>query len=94
MKDVPLNDLEMFELLQVAYPEKFPNDDDETWNAAQDFADTISGWDEIADLLGRVTTLAMPMSSELSGTLSHCLGLIKIENGQAYMRAVVKRDVT
>ena len=35
MKAKPLDDLEMFELLQAAYPEKFPDDEDETWEAAE-----------------------------------------------------------
>jgi len=48
----PLDDLEMFELLQIAYPEKFPGDGNETFEAAQEFAESISGWEEVADLLG------------------------------------------
>jgi len=54
MKAKPLDDLELFELLRAAYPEKFKDDDDETWNAAQSFADDIAGWQDVADLLGRV----------------------------------------
>ena len=94
MKIKPLDDLEMFELLQAAYPEKFPDDDDKTWEAAQEFADEISGWEGVSDLLGRVAMLTMPMESGMTKRLSHCLGKIEIANGKAHMIAAVRRDVT
>lgn len=93
MKSKPLDDLEMFELLQAAYPEKFKDDDDETWESAQEFADEISGWEEIADLLGRVVMLTMPMESGITKRLSHCLGRIEIKDEQAFMVSAVRRDV-
>lgn len=89
----PLDDLEMFELLSAAYPEKFSGDDDATWDATQDFADEISGYDEIADLLARVAMLTMPMSSGLTQRLSHCLGPVTITDNKASMIAAVRRDV-
>ena len=94
MKTQPLDDLEMFELLQACYPEKFPDDEDETFEAALNFASELSGFDELADLLGRVATLTMPMKSGLTERLSHCLGTVKLLDGTAHMRAVVRRDVT
>lgn len=93
MKVTPLSDLEMFELLQAAYPEQFPNDDNATWEAAMEFVDQLEGFDEIADLLGRVATLCMPMTSPLSGKAHHCLGKVTIADGRASMLAVVKREV-
>jgi len=92
METTPLNDLEMFELLQAAYPEKFPNDDNETWDAAQEFADQIEGYDMIADLLGRVVMLTMPIKSMLTDKYHHCLGKIEIKNGNALMISAVKRE--
>ena len=89
----PLDDLEMFDLLRAAYPEKFKVDDDETFEATQQFADEISGWEEIADLLGRVTMLTMPMASGLTARMSHCLGPVTIKDGTAQMVAAVRRDV-
>lgn len=89
----PLDDLEMFELLQAAYPEKFIGDSDEVFEAAQEFAESISGWEEVADLLGRVAMLTMPMGSPLTGSLHHVLGQVTIREGQAYMMAAVKRPV-
>lgn len=93
MKATPLDDLEMFELLQAAYPEKFPDDEDETWEAAQEFADSISGFDDVAELLGRVVMLTMPMESGLTGRLSHCLGRVEFTETRAIMVAAVRRDV-
>lgn len=93
MKFKCLDDLEMFELLQAAYPERFRNDDDETWNAAQIFADEISGWDEISELLGRVVMLTMPMESGLTKRVSHCLGKVTLKDGMVHMTAAVRRDV-
>ncbi len=92
-KIIPLDDLEMFELLQAAYPEKFADESNETWEAAQEFADEISGFDAIADLLGRVATLTMPMKSGITDKYSHCLGRIEIVTGKACMTAVVMRPL-
>lgn len=92
-KIIPLDDLEMFELLQAAYPEKFADESNETWEAAQQFADDISGFDAIADLLGRVATLTMPMKSGITDKYCHCLGRIEIVTGKACMTAVVMRPL-
>jgi len=57
----PLNDLELYELIIAAYPDKFTEDaDDDNWEDVMDFADQLSGIDEISDLLGRVTMLTHP----------------------------------
>lgn len=88
----PLDELEMFELMQAAYPEKFPGDDDDTWEAAQEFADQISGWEDVSELLGRVVMLTMPMESGLTRRVSHCLGRVTVRGGQAQMVAAVRRD--
>jgi len=93
MKTQPLDDLEMFELLQACYPEKFPDEADETFEAAMNFASELSGFDELADLLGRVAMMTMPMKSGLTGRLSHCLGKVEFSNGAASMSAAVRRDV-
>lgn len=90
----PLDELEMFDVLQAAYPEKFSDDNDETWDAALDFADNLQGFDNLAELLGRVVMLTMPMHSELSGLNSHCLGKVEVADGQVRMMAVVRRAVS
>jgi hypothetical protein len=93
MKKQPLTDLEMFELLQAAYPGKFPDDidPDGAWDAAMEFADNLHGFDELADLLGRVAMLTMPMTTAITGELVHCLGQVDILEGKANMLAAVKR---
>lgn len=93
MKVKPLDDLELFELLKAAYPEKFKDDDDETWDAAQQFADDIAGWQDVAELLGRVVMLTMPMESGFTGRLSHCLGSVTFSEDGTMMTAAVRRDV-
>lgn len=93
MKITPLSDLEMFELLQAAYPEKFPDDSNDTWAAAMEFVNQLEGFEDMADLLGRVATLCMPMTSPLTGKAHHCLGKVTIADGSASMLAVVKREV-
>ena len=94
MKAKPLDDLEMFELLQACYPEKFPDDEDETFDAALDFASELSGFDELADLLGRVVMLTIPMESSLTKKLYHCFGPVTLSDGEARITAVVRRPVT
>lgn len=89
----PLDDLEMFELIQLCYPEKFPDESDETWDAVRDFVDCdLQGEEMLSDLLARVCMLALPVRSPLSGTNYHCLGQIS-ENGEGYnILAAVKRE--
>ncbi len=92
VKTKPLDELEMFELLRATYPEKFTDETEETWEAAHSFAEELSGWDELADLLGRVAMLTMPMKSGLTETISHCIGPVTIQDGNARMTTVVRRD--
>lgn len=92
MKSIPLSELEMFELLSVAYPEKFKADDDETWEAAQQFAEDLSGYEDIAGLLGRVVMLTAPMQAGVTKRLSHCLGKVESSDGAVSMVSAVRRD--
>jgi hypothetical protein len=92
MKTKPLDDLEMFELLAAAYPEKFKDESDETWEAAMEFASELSGFDQLADLLGRVAMLTMPMKSGLTERWSHCLGRVEVKDRSIHMTAAVRRD--
>ena len=92
MKTKPLDELEMFEVLELCYPEKFNGDDDATFDAAMDFADNLSGFDQLADLLGRVVMLTMPMESGITKRYSHCLGSIRHVKGNIQMVSAVRRD--
>lgn len=91
MKYTPLDDLEIVELLWAAYPERFKDESNEDWDAALQLADEINGFDELADLLGRVVMLTMPSTSIITGTAMHALGKIEISGNQAIMTAAVKR---
>lgn len=91
-RHLALDELEMFDLLQAAYPEKFPDDSDECWESAMEFADNIHGYDELADLLGRVAMLTMPMKLGLTGRVSHCLGRVEVTPQGMQMTAAVRRD--
>jgi len=88
----PLDELEMFDLLQAIYPERFAGEDDDTYHAALQFADEVQGFEDLADLLGRIVMLTSPMHSPLTGSYSHCLGNVEIANGQVHMTALVRRD--
>lgn len=54
-------DLEVYEVIKVAYPEKFPEIQECDWEALMEFVeDEIGGFDTISDLLGRLVTLTDP----------------------------------
>ncbi len=98
MRAKPLDDLEMHELLRILYPDHIKSDDDEYFELSQsicmdatvDLGDGVEV--SLADLLGRVVMLTMPMESGLTSRLLHCLGEVTINDGQAQMIAAVRRD--
>lgn len=94
----PLDDLEMHELLRLIYPQHIRSDDDEYFGLSADVCDNTmvdlgDGFEvSLAELLGRVVMLTMPMQSALGGDgFSHCLGEVMIKDGAAHMMAVVRR---
>jgi hypothetical protein len=97
-KTQPLDDLEMHELLSLIYPEHIRSEEDQYFELSQEACDaTIDLGDgfevTLADLLGRVAMLTMPMKSGLTERFSHCLGKVKITGDSAQMTAAVRRDV-
>lgn len=88
----------MHELLRLMYPDHIRNDDDEYFELSQDICehavvDLGGGVEvELADLLGRIVMLTMPMESGITKRLSHCLGKVTISNGSVQMVAAVRRD--
>ena len=97
-KPKPLDDLEMHELLSLIYPDHIRGDEDEYFELSQGACETPidlgDGFEvTLADLLGRVAMLTMPMKSGLTERFSHCLGKVTIEGGTAQMMAAVRRDV-
>ena len=98
MKAKPLDDLEMHELLQLLYPEHIRSDEDKYFELScyiceQTTVDLGDGFEPtLADLLGRVVMLTMPMESALTKRLSHCIGAVTIKDGIVQMAAAVRRD--
>ena len=98
MKHKPLNNLEMHELLRLCYPKHIKNDDDEFFDLSADICEnaTVDLGDGVevtlADLLGRVVMLTMPMRTGMTGRLSHCLGAVTIKADSVDMVAAVRRD--
>lgn len=94
----PLDDLEMHELLRLIYPEHIKSDEAEDFKLSLDICENTTvelgdGFEPtLADLLGRVALLTMPMQSGLTQRLSHCLGKVEISNGEVRMVAAVRRD--
>lgn len=97
-KSKRLDDLELYELIVAAYPEKFGGRDeagDDLWDEVMDFVDELCGeMDEhsLRGLLGRLVMLSMPMRG-ISGELSHVLGTVEIANETANMTAAVRRPL-
>jgi len=99
MKTKPLDDLEMHDLLSLLYPEHISGDDDKYFDISTNVCeystvDLGEGFEvTLADLLGRVVMLTMPMQSGITGTLSHCIGKVTVKNLDVQMEAAVRRDV-
>lgn len=99
-KVIPLDSLEMHDLLRLIYPEHIRSDDDEYYNLSAEVADeslvNLGDGVEVplAELLARVCTLTMPMQSPLSKTWTHALGHMVLKNGAINMLAAVRRECT
>lgn len=93
----PLDDLELFELIVAAYPEKFKEAEergDDIWDQVIAFADDLCAemdQDSLCKLLGRIVMLTMPMQSGITGQGRHVLGAIEIHEGKALMTSAVSR---
>lgn len=95
----PLTDLEMHDLLRLVCPEHIMSDEDHYFDMSAESVDAVVdlgyGFEiSLGDLLARVCMCTMPMQSALSNEFSHCLGEVKIRNGEAHMLAAVRRPVT
>lgn len=91
-----LDDLEQYELMVAAYPEKFGGreEDDELWDDVMaHWGDVTDDAEQVADLIARLVYLTMPMSSALTSTHRHVLGVPSMHNGSVLMTAVITRDI-
>lgn len=100
MTHQPLTDLELFELIVAAYPEKFGEreETDELWDEVMGFVEEGLDGDledefGLRRFLGRIVMLTMPMTSALRGTERHVLGKVEKVGDEYRMTAAVKRHV-
>lgn len=94
----PINDLDLYEMLVAAYPEKFGGRDetDALYDEVLEWADDQArddGMEFLCRLMGRVVCMTMPVSSPLTGQHYHCIGPVEIADGKANMRAAIRRLV-
>ncbi|MBP5968692.1 hypothetical protein [Pseudomonas iridis] len=94
-----LDDLEQFELIVAAYPEKFEAREEageDLWNEVMEFfEETTNDPEMILDLLSRIVYLSMPIGSPLSGKAFHVLGKTSIlADGSVGMMSAVSREYT
>lgn len=83
----PLDNLDVFEIMQAIYPDQFAEDSDENWDAVMEMIDGIEiNGDPLDMFLGRLIMLAPTMESPLTGKKYHVLGTQE-EN---HFRAVAK----
>ena len=99
-KAIPMDSLEMHELLRLIYPEHIRSDEDEYYDLSAEVADECmvnlgDGFEvPLAELLARVCKLTMPMQSPLSKTWTHALGHMILKDGAINMIAAVRRECT
>ena len=96
MKFQKLTDLEMYDLICAAYPEKFNGDgDDDIWDDVMDFVeDELGGFNATAELLGRVAMLTHPAHNTRLDKYYHALGTVTFDAGVVKMLACVKREMS
>lgn len=87
----PVDDLELYELIVAAYPDKFnEHSEDCIWDEVMNFAEEqFGGIENVSELLGRLVYLTMPQQTAITGRATHALGPIKkSETGYSMMAAV------
>ncbi|MFQ2649527.1 hypothetical protein ACK3ZP_20910 [Aeromonas caviae] len=90
----PATDLEVYELMVAAFPDRFQEGEDDIWDDIMSFVDEQFGdFDALADLLGRLVLLTHPMESALTNKHAHCMGPVEIKDGKVFMMAAIQRLV-
>lgn len=92
-----LSDLEQFELMVAAYPEKYEVREEageDIWDEVmEEFEETICDQEKVLDLLSRIVYLSMPMGSPLTGKAFHVLGKTSLlPDGSVGMMSAVSRE--
>jgi hypothetical protein len=90
-----LDDLEQYELMVAAFPEKYADREEENdlWDEVADhFEEVANDPEAVNELLSRIIYLTMPMGSPLTGRASHVLGTPKLlADGSVGMMSAVSR---
>lgn len=98
----PIEDLELFEIIVAAYPERFEAREeagDDLWDEVMEFVeDEIVGEllcseEGLRQFLGRILLLTNPLHSPLSGKLFHTLGKVDFRNGAVRMTSCAKAEI-
>ncbi|MGL6448916.1 hypothetical protein ACSZNO_21570 [Aeromonas veronii] len=93
----PASDLELYDLLVAAYPDKFNEDGpDDIWDDVMEFAEELVSSGDVgvlSELLGRVVMLASPMQGMIAGESRHSLGKVTIQGNQVLMTSAISRPV-
>lgn len=98
-----LDDLELYELIVAAYPERFGERDengDDLWDEVNSFVEEELCGELLQDeyglrqFLGRILLLTNPVRASLSGELFHALGKVEIKGDQVLMLGGAKARVT
>ncbi|WP_270818318.1 hypothetical protein [Aeromonas sp. Y318-3] len=92
----PATDLELYELLVAAYPDKFSEDGPDIWDDVMEFAEELVSSGEVevlSELLGRIVMLASPMQGMIAGESRHSLGKVTIQGNQVLMTSAISRPV-
>lgn len=101
-KAARISDLELYELVVAAYPEKFADRDEageDLWDEVMEFVEDdlvgelLCSEEGLRELLGRVLLLTHPVQGGISGKLCHALGPVEIKGDQVHMRAVAKAEL-
>jgi hypothetical protein len=90
-----LDDLEQYELMVAAFPEKYADreEDNDLWDEViEHFEEVICEPEAVNELLSRIVYLTMPMGSPLTGRAAHVLGTTKLlADGSVSMMSAVSR---
>ena len=81
----PVDDLELYELIVAAYPEKFDADSEDCiWDEVMEWTEEQFGdLDVLSQLLGKLVYLTSPMQSAISGEYVH---FATVENNELVIR--------
>lgn len=100
-----VDDLEMYDLIKAAYPDKFPDrEGEDDWDEIMDFIanglrhPNDDQYEALTDFVSRLVMLTNPVYSPLSTKAYHALGTVtqfkKPEGGVLFnIEAAVKREV-